>query len=72
MLAKFYRPGRWTLRALVEEHRFLADCAAAEIPVVLPLASPEGETLGEAEVEAGDETITYFFALFPETGRSCL
>lgn len=70
-VAKFYRPGRWSLEAITEEHRFLADCAAAEIPVVLPLASPEGDTLGEAEVEAGEQVITFYFALFPKrAGRA--
>ena len=37
IIAKFYRPGRWSRIALEDEHRFLADCAAAEIPVVCPL-----------------------------------
>ncbi|HMM47836.1 MAG TPA: serine/threonine protein kinase [Thiobacillaceae bacterium] len=34
---KFYRPGRWTDAAILEEHAFTTQLAAAEIPVVPPL-----------------------------------
>jgi len=62
IIAKFYRPGRWSRTALEDEHQFLADCAAAEIPVVCPLVLPGGDTLAEAD--GG------FFALFPKkSGR---
>ncbi len=47
-VAKFYRPGRWSAEALAEEHRFVLDCAAHEIPVVAPLVLENGETLGQA------------------------
>ncbi|MFW6337308.1 MAG: serine/threonine protein kinase, partial [Alkalispirochaetaceae bacterium] len=33
-VAKFYRPGRWSWDAIVEEHAFVLECALAEIPVV--------------------------------------
>ena len=36
-IAKFYRPGRWSHSALLEEHQFMLDCAAAEIPLAAPL-----------------------------------
>ena len=58
IIAKIYRPGRWSRTALEDEHRFLADCAAAEIPVVCPLPLPGGDTLAEAQ--------GCFFALFPK------
>jgi len=58
IIAKFYRPGRWSREALEDEHRFLADCAEDEIPVVCPLALRDGQTLGSA----GDT----FFAVFPK------
>jgi len=48
LVAKFYRPGRWSREAILEEHTFLADCAAAELPVVLPLPDSKGETLPTA------------------------
>ena len=38
VVAKFYRPGRWSDDAIAEEHGFVAELAAAEIPVVAPLA----------------------------------
>ncbi|MFH2113244.1 MAG: phosphotransferase, partial [Spirochaetota bacterium] len=44
-VAKFYRPGRWQFEAIREEHRFATELAAAEIPVVAPLADADGETL---------------------------
>ncbi|MBN8742188.1 MAG: stress response serine/threonine protein kinase YihE [Lysobacterales bacterium 69-70] len=37
VVAKFYRPGRWTDAAIAEEHAFAAELAAAELPVVAPL-----------------------------------
>ncbi len=49
IVAKFYRPERWTRDAIADEHRFLADLREAEIPVCTPLAFPDGETLREIE-----------------------
>jgi Ser/Thr protein kinase RdoA (MazF antagonist) len=44
VIAKFYRPGRWTDAAIVEEHTFAQELAAAELPVVAPLVF-DGHTL---------------------------
>jgi Ser/Thr protein kinase RdoA (MazF antagonist) len=52
LVAKFYRPGRWTDEAILEEHRFLQQLAAAEVPVVAPLADGEGDTLFQVEVDS--------------------
>jgi Ser/Thr protein kinase RdoA (MazF antagonist) len=38
VVAKFYRPGRWSDAQIIEEHEFTNELAAAEIPVVAPLA----------------------------------
>jgi Ser/Thr protein kinase RdoA (MazF antagonist) len=38
VIAKFYRPGRWSDAAIVEEHTFAQELADAELPVVAPLA----------------------------------
>ena len=38
VVAKFYRPARWTDAQILEEHAFGVELAAAEIPVVPPLA----------------------------------
>ncbi|MFD2365987.1 serine/threonine protein kinase [Pseudoduganella sp. GCM10020061] len=37
VVAKFYRPGRWSDAQIAEEHAFVAELAAEEIPVVAPL-----------------------------------
>jgi Ser/Thr protein kinase RdoA (MazF antagonist) len=44
VIAKFYRPGRWSDAAIVEEHAFAQELADAELPVVAPLAF-DGQTL---------------------------
>ncbi len=49
LIAKFYRPGRWNRATLQDEHDFVLDCAAEEIPVVAPLALADGRTIGEHE-----------------------
>jgi Ser/Thr protein kinase RdoA (MazF antagonist) len=38
VVAKFYRPGRWTDAQILEEHAFSLELLAQEIPVVAPLA----------------------------------
>jgi Ser/Thr protein kinase RdoA (MazF antagonist) len=37
VVAKFYRPGRWSDAQILEEHAFALELAAAEVPVVPPL-----------------------------------
>ncbi|MES3002508.1 MAG: serine/threonine protein kinase [Pseudomonadota bacterium] len=37
VVAKFYRPARWTEEQILEEHAFSAELAEAEIPAVAPL-----------------------------------
>lgn len=44
IVAKFYRPERWTDQAILEEHAFTSELAAREIPVVPPLVR-SGQTL---------------------------
>jgi len=59
VIAKFYRPARWTDAQILEEHAFTRELADAEVPAVPPLAV-EGRTLHE---RAG-----YRFALYPRRG----
>lgn len=59
LVAKFYRPERWTDDAIHEEHAFTQALAEQEIPVVAPL-SIEGSTLHRHE--------GFRFALFPRRG----
>ena len=60
VVAKFYRPGRWSAEALADEHAFLQELAAAEVPVVGPLALPGagGGTLSQTDTGIR-------FAVFP-------
>lgn len=44
VVAKFYRPGRWSDAAILEEHAFSAELVEAELPVVAPLVL-RGQTL---------------------------
>jgi Ser/Thr protein kinase RdoA (MazF antagonist) len=60
LVVKFYRPGRWQAQAILEEHRFILDCADDEIPVIPPLPGLDGQTL--------QETGVFRFALFPRVG----
>ena len=59
LIAKFYRPGRWSREQIREEHDFTLELAEADISVVPPLAF-DGETIGEYG--------GFMFALFPRRG----
>jgi Ser/Thr protein kinase RdoA (MazF antagonist) len=59
LIAKFYRPDRWSDAAIREEHSFSFELAECEVPVVAPLQQ-DGESLFE---HAG-----FRFALFPRRG----
>ncbi len=59
LVAKFYRPERWSDEAILEEHAFVADLAAREIPAV-PALVLEGRSLHEHE--------GFRFALFERRG----
>lgn len=63
LIAKFYRPFRWSDDAIIEEHQFAIELAACDIPVVAPLMLENGRTLHYFQ--------NFRFALFPrESGRS--
>lgn len=47
VIAKFYRPGRWSIEALEEEHQFMKECVEQEIAVVAPFEGAGGDTLLE-------------------------
>lgn len=62
LIAKFYRPNRWTNEAILEEHQFALELASHEIPVVAPISANQS-TLHLYE--------NYRFALFPrQSGRA--
>lgn len=60
VVAKFYRPGRWSEEQILEEHQFLRDLDAEEIPVVPALEFPGGGTLRRTE--------NILYALFERRG----
>ena len=60
LIAKFYRPGRWSEAAITEEHRFSQALADLGVSVVPPLALEDDTTLAEF---AG-----FRFALYPRQG----
>jgi Ser/Thr protein kinase RdoA (MazF antagonist) len=58
-VAKFYRPGRWSKKQVLEEHQFLNRLVEAEIPAIAPIAL--------------DQTADgIFFAVFPSVGGRLL
>ena len=59
VVAKFYRPGRWTTDAILEEHDFALELAEQEIPVVAPLIR-DGGSLHEHD--------DYRFAVYERRG----
>lgn len=61
-VVKFYRPGRWSEAQILEEHQFLLDLQAAEIPVVVPLEWPKThQTLSQT-------SFGIWYSLFPKQG----
>lgn len=59
LIAKFYRPGRWSDAAILEEHAFTAELADCEVPVVAPMQHDD-RTLFEHK--------GFRFTLFPRRG----
>ena len=60
VIAKFYRPGRWSRAALQDELDFLRELHDEEVPVVPPLPAQNGDLLHD---RAGT-----WFAVFPKRG----
>lgn len=59
LVAKFYRPARWSDAAIDEEHSFALELVAAELPVVAPIVI-DGYSLLEFE--------GFRFSLYPRQG----
>ncbi len=59
VVVKFYRPGRWSDEAILEEHAFALELVEQEIPVIPPMVM-DGKSLLEYE--------SYRFAVFPRKG----
>lgn len=54
VVAKFYRTGRWSNEQILEEHRFGAELAAEEIPVIAPLPMVPDDASALRPVVFGD------------------
>lgn len=63
LIAKFYRPHRWSSEAILEEHQFSLELVQHEIPIIAPLI-------------INDQTLHHHnefrFALFPRRGGHAL
>jgi Ser/Thr protein kinase RdoA (MazF antagonist) len=59
VIAKFYRPGRWSKKCILEEHEFLNDLKKEEMPVLAPLLLKNNSTL--------DSINDIFFGLWPKS-----
>jgi Ser/Thr protein kinase RdoA (MazF antagonist) len=60
IIAKFYRPERWSDKQILEEHQYCLELAAHELPVVPPWQNEAGDSL----FEFGN----FRFALFTRRG----
>jgi Ser/Thr protein kinase RdoA (MazF antagonist) len=60
LIAKFYRPERWSDAQIMEEHTFSLELQDADISVVAPMVDDEGNSLHEYE--------GFRFALFTRRG----
>ena len=60
LIAKFYRPGRWSNAQILEEHHFCRELVEHELSVVAPLT----DTTGKSLFQYGD----FRFALYPRQG----
>ena len=58
LIAKFYRPERWSREQILEEHQFCFELMEQELPVVAPLRHDNGESLLEYQ--------GFYLALFPQ------
>lgn len=57
-VVKFYRPGRWSDEVIQEEHDFLQELDAADVPVIAPWRDEQGKSLHQYQ--------QFRFALFPQ------
>lgn len=58
VVAKFYRPGRWSDAQILEEHAFAHELVAAEVPAVPPMALQA--LTAEATVQGEPPTLGFF------------
>jgi len=64
VIPKFYRPGRWSRKALQDEHDFMFELEQEEIPVVAPIRMKDGMSIFK-------HGRTYFTIFERKGGRIC-
>ena len=60
IVGKFYRPGRWSPEAILDEHGFIDELAELEIPVAAPMTLANNSTVSSVK--------EILFAIFPRIG----
>ncbi len=60
IVAKFYRPGRWSDETILEEHAFCDALLERDIPVIAPMKDAQGQSLHRHGA--------FRFCLFPRAG----
>ena len=60
VIAKFYRPERWSDECILEEHTFTLSLASQDLPVIAPLTGADGQSLYH--------TGPFRFAVYPRVG----
>jgi Ser/Thr protein kinase RdoA (MazF antagonist) len=60
LIVKFYRPNRWSLEQIQEEHDFCRELVGADLPVVPPMEDSDGNTIRFHK--------DFMFALFERRG----
>ena len=72
VVAKFYRPGRWSDAQILEEHAFVGELAQRELPVVAPLAMGVNAGVNAGGNAGAGRTLCEFggyrFAVYPRRG----
>jgi len=60
LIAKFYRPERWSEAQILEEHNYCYELVELELPIVAPLRNPDGTSLMQYD--------DFQFSLYPRQG----
>jgi Ser/Thr protein kinase RdoA (MazF antagonist) len=60
LIAKFYRPDRWSVEQIQEEHDFCFELVEHELPIVAPVKDAHGKSLRQFD--------QFHFALYPRQG----
>ncbi len=63
LIAKFYRPDRWSDQQILEEHAFCFELVEQELPIVAPLLRDNSSLF-----ERQNNDIAFRFSLFPRRG----